>query len=627
MKRICRMLSIAALAVVGTLACTELNKIPGQAGNGAGAVTLTTSVSLDETPGTRALDATGRKTFAENDKIAIIYKDTDNKTIKVVNTIQAADISSGGKRARFTVTLTKPKPEGNLRLIYPAAMAKETIAEGADITDGNTVKFAALNAQDGVLATLAKNFDLTTFDGQFTSDGQLPALASLTNRLAILELTAKDDSGTPIPLSSLMSLEISVGDDTGNYTDIYKVEHPASWPVYVAVKPVTEDTAITLTVTFTDGTTSSKTVDGKLLEAGNLYPVTVKMQRIVNLASLTSDFEAQHGDVLTGTLNGETQKYKISIAAGATVTLRDATINGVHTDDSHELWAGLTCLGDATIILEGTNAVQNFNDDYPGLQPGTTGTTLTIRGSGSLTATGRIFGAGIGTKYNGSCGHILIVGGTVRATSGYSGAGIGSGSGYGGTSQCGDISISGSAEVTANGGGNGAGIGTGYCGKCGNISISGSVKVTANGGGNGAGIGTGLCGTCGNISISGGTVTAKGGNSATGIGTGRGNSSKKAECGNISITRGTGFVSVTAIRGGDASKSIGTHKGFNNDQSKCGSIKFDVEEIFDGNDNGNYGTPGDNDYGGLHFAKTTTDDGDDDTNDTDNTWTLTPKPQ
>ena len=276
MKRIYRMLSIAALAVVGTLACTKLNKIPGQDGNGAGTVTLTTSVSLDETPGTRALDATGRKTFAENDKIAIIYKNTSDKTIKVVNTVQAADISSDGKRAKITVRLTNPAPGGNLLFIYPAAMAKKTIAEEADITDDNTVNFAALNKQDGVLATLAKNFDLTTFGGQFTSDGQLPALAFLTNRLAILELTAKDDSGTPIPLGSLMSLKISVGDDTGNYTDIYQVEHPASWPVYVAVKPVTKDTAITLTVTFTDGNPPySKTVDGRLLAPGNLYPFTV----------------------------------------------------------------------------------------------------------------------------------------------------------------------------------------------------------------------------------------------------------------------------------------------------------------------------------------------------------------
>ena len=48
----------------------------------------------------------------------------------------------------------------------------------------------------------------------------------------------------------------------------------------------------------------------------------------------------------TGILGGN---YKISIADGATVVLRDAVING--TNSSEYNWAGITCLGDATIVL------------------------------------------------------------------------------------------------------------------------------------------------------------------------------------------------------------------------------------------------------------------------------------
>ena len=379
----------------------------------------------------------------------------------------------------------------------------------------------------------------------------------------------------------------------------------------------------------------------------------------VNLAALTSadvnadgEFVVTDGTILTGTLDGETQKIKIAIADGATVTLSNATINGKNTDDSHELWAGLTCLGDATIILEGTNAVQNFNRHYPGLQPGPEGTTLTIRGNGSLTATSREYGAGIGTKYeDGSCGNIRIEGGTVTATGhwesagigssyvstcgdititggtvtasgGTNGAGIGTGNSIVGRSRCGDITISG-GTVKATGSGHGAGIGTGRgnydddTSQCGTITISGSAQVTATGDNDGAGIGTGQFGKCGNISISGGTVMARGVNSAPGIGTGQ-----DGRCGDISITKGKDFDSVTAIRGSGANRSIGTYDGFSDYLvSVCGRITFGGKEIFNGIDDF-YDVPEDKVYGDLRFTKTTTDDGNDDTDDTTNTWTL-----
>lgn len=394
-------------------------------------------------------------------------------------------------------------------------------------------------------------------------------------------------------------------------------------------------------------------------------PLAVKHAGESTYTAVTGDITLANGDVLTGMLDGATQKYKISIAAGATVTLNNATINGVHTDDSHELWAGLTCLGNATIILEGTNAVENFNRYYPGIEPGPTGTTLTIRGSGSLTATGSHLGAGIGTKYDGgscgnirieggnvtanggwdsagigssdnsTCGDIIITGGTITATGGYfNGAGIGSGHGFDGPSQCGNIEISGSAQVTANGGENGAGIGSGNgdvggTSQCGDITISGSAQVTANGGEQAAGIGTGEYGTCGNISISGGTVMAKGCGQAAGIGTGYGEKQKKAVCGDITITWSEGFVSVTAIRGSGAERSIGP-AGNDNDYYGCGSVSFNGQKIHEAGEGlSNFQVPGnDSDCNELHFTISTTNvpDGEDpeDEKYKNNTWTLTP---
>lgn len=102
---------------------------------------------------------------------------------------------------------------------------------------------------------------------------------------------------------------------------------------------------------------------------------TTPASNIVDLSTLTGNYEAQNNDILTGTLNGA---RKISIAAGATVTLQNVTINGIHNNSYS--WAGITCNGNATIILSGSNTVKGFYNEYPGIQAGPTGTTLTIGG-------------------------------------------------------------------------------------------------------------------------------------------------------------------------------------------------------------------------------------------------------
>ena len=281
-----------------------------------------------------------------------------------------------------------------------------------------------------------------------------------------------------------------------------------------------------------------------------------EVPNIVDLGTLTANYVAQNGDILTGTL---VNNVKISIAAGATVTLRDATINGENNWDYE--WAGITCLGNATIILNGTNTVKGFCSEYPGIQAAHNNTgvgdeyTLTIQGTGSLTASSNGKAAGIGAPKTDDCGNITISGGTITATGGDQAAGIG-GSNYG---ECGNITISG-GTITASGGDDAAGIGSGLERACGNITISGGT-ITATGKYGGAGIGSGADGaSCGNISISGGTITATGGNKGAGIGGGKGGT-----CGTITIT--SGVTSVTATMGEKASYSIGAGPG-----GTCGTV-------------------------------------------------------
>ena len=328
----------------------------------------------------------------------------------------------------------------------------------------------------------------------------------------------------------------------------------------------------------------------------------------INLSSLNSDYEAQNGDVLTGTLDGSTQPYKISIADGATVTLDGVTINGVNDGDNYP-WAGINCEGNATIILkDGTsNVVKGFRRHWPGIYiaenktltiQGNTGTLTAspFNGGGSsgsfgagiggggnsgpscgnivieggvITATGGLYAAGIGAGASNSCGNITISGGTVTAYGNGGGAGIGCGDEG---ASCGSITISG-GSVIAYGNSGGAGIGCGYKSSCGSITISGTSSVTASCASDrssigGAGIGSGCIGHCGDITIStSGTVNATGGTNAAGIGSG-GRSvsyslSDQNYCGNISITGGT----ITA-----EGKGFGAGIGSGYNGASCGTI-------------------------------------------------------
>lgn len=80
----------------------------------------------------------------------------------------------------------------------------------------------------------------------------------------------------------------------------------------------------------------------------------------------TGDFTAQDGDVLEKTINSD---YTITIPDGATVTLQGAGINDESkvTNGTH---ASITCLGDATIILDGNSTVRSFGSSYPAIKPG-----------------------------------------------------------------------------------------------------------------------------------------------------------------------------------------------------------------------------------------------------------------
>jgi hypothetical protein len=223
--------------------------------------------------------------------------------------------------------------------------------------------------------------------------------------------------------------------------------------------------------TAADGSGYSYSDGQYIINRGNvtLYAQWQLLGITKTIDSNSKKVELVDGDMVTGT-GGE--KTHVTIADGATVTIHNVNIEDIRNNSNYS-WAGITCEGDATIILSGSNAVKGGYHSPGIFVP--EGKTLTIRGDGSLTARGKLEAAGIGGYNETPCGNIVIAGGTVTATGGISAAGIGSGP----DGSCGNIVISG-GTVIATGGNRAAGIGCGYVWSdephsCGTITITSGI--------------------------------------------------------------------------------------------------------------------------------------------------------
>ena len=205
------------------------------------------------------------------------------------------------------------------------------------------------------------------------------------------------------------------------------------------------------------------------------------------------------------------------------VTLKDVNIDA---SSRSEAAVSVTGKGDTTIELDGDNELKS-GAGHAGLEHNKTDTSgkLTIQDkdkNGSLDATGGFRGAGIGGG-EAQNGQVTITGGTITATAGSSsgrfiyggGSGIGGGDGGTGVGGNGDVEITG-GTITATGF-YGAGIGGGRSAD-GDVTISGG-NITATGYGTGAGIGS-YDDNSSNITITGGTITATGNDKAPAIGNG-----------------------------------------------------------------------------------------------------------
>ena len=175
----------------------------------------------------------------------------------------------------------------------------------------------------------------------------------------------------------------------------------------------------------------------------------------------------------TGSLDAENEGWAAAIGGGETLPCGNIVIeSGTIVAKGGERSSGIGSGGhDADGI--GATVAEQYAE--------TTCGNITITG-GNITAMGDGYGAGIGCGGRGTCGNITITGGTIIATGGeQDSAGIGGAN----ASICGKITITG-GTVTATGHWGCPGIGMGSNGTatdqttCGDITIGGTANVTAN---------------------------------------------------------------------------------------------------------------------------------------------------
>jgi hypothetical protein len=432
-------------------------------------------------------------TFEKGDQILVGY-----------NGVYVGTLTHNGNQFEGSINATQSAEDQPL-YFYFVGNKQGTLADGAASCTVN------ISDQTNELPVLS----MAASEQTYTGGGAYSA--TLENQCALVKFPLANAAGS-IKIRGMKneatidfaSTSITPTESTGDVR-LYSVSDTEKWAILLPQDAVS-NAAVTIG-------SQNLTVDVPAIEANALLNESISeipnTSTIIGLATVDSDITVGDGAILTGTLDANVQ---ISIAPGATVTLDGVSINGENYENYS--WAGITCLGNATIILKdgSENTVRGFNEYYPGIYV-PKNYTLTIQGgaagTGKLTASSNGCGAGIGGGFYIPCGNIEIQGGDITATGGSDAAGIGSGLGV----------------------------------ICGTITISGGT-VTATGGESAAGIGGGYDSSCVAITISGGTVKATGGSEAAGIGSG-----VEADCGDITIT--TGVTSVTATKGEDATNSIG----------------------------------------------------------------------
>ena len=457
--------SISFLCLIAAFSLTSCSKIEDTPDNTPeiqqpAAITFTATLApKGEGPQSKAI-TTGEKdgkeilnvAWASGERISIYYQ-TANGYAKTEAVVKA--VNNGV--ATIEATLTGAIDGGTAKFVYPYSLATDNGELNID-TKGTS---SAFRKQDGTIEYISENLDAATSTVTIAVTGSTATVSgtvTMQNQVCICKFNFSGLSTDETENYYTITIREKQGNSTMNTYYAPNIAKASMDAVYMALLGADgKDFTFSLQGNHNDqnGTmkknsyvTSSTNVT---LEAGKFYrsiPVAMGLEPISSQKNSTVFVPDR------GILTLDVAKFNVA--------------NG----------PAIQCEGDATIILTGTNEVKTSDSGQPAIFI-PEGKTLTIQGTGSLTASGGGGGAGIGSGKAGTCGDITISGGTVTASGGGGGAGIGSGA----EGTCGDITISG-GTVTASGGIWAAGIGSGAGSKYGTISIGkGITSVTATSGG------------------------------------------------------------------------------------------------------------------------------------------------
>ena len=400
---------------------------------------------------------------------------------------------------------------------------------GAFTNNGNITNTSASTFSNEIKGVITNNSTgtITNESGATIENKNFTGSAGIVNNGTI------DNSGSIS--NGANSYGGSVIENNGDITNSGEITNMADCQIYnTSSGTITNESSGTIenngTVTNSGNIVNNGTVEDNGEIIGN-QPYAEAGDFIVTGGTKGTDYEYADGVLIIKTAtsitianktpeNATTDRIEVATGVSADITLAGVNIDTLNASGAAFMIAD-NSIGNVTITLaDGKTNTLKSGTDCAGLQKNgeyseTLG-KLTITGTGTLTATGGDYGAGIGGGREGSGSNIKISGGTVTATGGTGSAGIGGGYYYGGDGSY--ITISG-GKVTATSSSTGAGIGGGWYGSGSNITISGGT-VKAQGGYRAAGIGGGGGGSSSNIEISGGTVTATGGSGGSGIGGG-----------------------------------------------------------------------------------------------------------
>lgn len=428
--------------------------------------------------------------------------DGDNPVDIVVSRSTFTGAGNGEAETRFTpgcrigVSVEGSAAYQNVQYEYPAS-GSALVAVGEKIYCGaqsvSSVKAYYPYRSDGAYSVAFVEADQSSSDNYYKSDA-LTANGTIGNgalnltfahRMAKAIFTFNED----VTEVTILNQSLNTSAVTGSSSIKAYRENAKKWKACI----VPEQTQ--LKVTGKKGSIDFYTafnVSGGI-RAGSQYTFNVK--------------KVPSWDLSTGSLDINDNGTYYVVQRGSGTTNNSISISGSPTVyiDNLNISAGVALKiksGSPVIWVVGDNTLKSTGFGASGVQLGEdwTSGSITIKGSGKLTATGGSSGCGIGKILAlGGGGDITIEDCTVIAKAGGDvPAGIGSREG----ASCRNIIIK-NAMITSTGGNRGAGIGSGVSGGCGSITITlkqGDTKSAFLGRMQGyTGVGAGESGNCGTI--------------------------------------------------------------------------------------------------------------------------------